>query len=187
MGLFGSRRQPQSFDRTASQVRESLQPVINDIGSLQGEIQTILEYIDRLRGFTSNTVDLSNQALVKDIIRLCTEALAKTYEIESVITEMADDLMIQMASQQVSPASVNASMKSFQVFDEGLRECKSHLKLALLDLGVTTTQAKQIVKSSWATAKANKPIGILKIEKLRDGKEEWDWITDETWRDTQSD
>jgi len=186
MSLFGTRRQPESFDRTASQVRESLQPIINDVETLQEDVQRILEYIDRLLGVT-NTVNLSNTALVKDIIRLCTDALAKTYEIESVMTEMADDLMIQMASKQVSPSSVNASMKSFQMFDEGLRECKSHLKLALLDLGVTTTQAKQIVKSSWATAKANKPIGILKIEKLRNGKEEWDWITDETWRDTQYD
>ena len=187
MGFFGSRRKTEIYDRSASQVRADLQPIIDNIESLQERIDTIMNHIDVLRGFSTNTVDLSNKSLISDITRICTESLTKAYEIESVITEVADDLMIQMSLKQVSPAAVNASMKSIQLFDAELTECKAQLKIAFLDLGVTTNQAKQIVKKSWQAARASKPIGILKIEKLRNGKEEWDWITDETWQDIRRD
>lgn len=187
MGLFGSKKKTGSFDRSAAQVREALQPIIDEIEVLQEGIDRVTDHIEVLRGFATNRVDLSNKSLIEDLIRLCADYLTKAYEIESLMTEMADDLMIQMSTRQISPAAANASMKSIQFLDEGLRECKAQLKISFLDLGVTTAEAKKIVKTSWEAARASTPIGILKIEKLRNGKEEWDWITDETWRDSKLD
>jgi len=186
MGIFRSNKSNPSFDRSAMQVRESIQPIIDELERLQESVQLILENIDLLRGFTTNSVNLNNKALINELLELCTGSLTKAFEIESVMTEMADDLLIEMTTKQISPHALKASMQSFSAFDEHVDESKAHLKLALIDLGVNTTQAREIIKKAWGDAKKSKPIGILKLEKLRGGKEEWDWITEETWKDTRT-
>jgi hypothetical protein len=186
MGIFRSNKSNPSFNRSAMQVRESIQPIINELERLQESVQLILENIDLLRGFTTKSVNLSNKALINELVVLCTGSLTKAFEIESVMTEMADDLMIEMSTKQISPHALKASMQSFSAFGDHVDESKAHLKLALIDLGVNTTQAREIIKKAWGDAKKSKPIGILKLEKLRGGKEEWDWITEETWKDTRT-
>jgi len=184
MGIFRSKKSNPAFDRSALQVRESLQSIIDEIEGLQESVHSILENIERLRSFTTNSVNLSNKALIKDLVKLCTDSLTQAFEIESVMTEMADDLLIEMTTKQISPHALKASMQSFSVFSDHVDESKAHLKLALIDLGVDVTQARKIIKKAWGDAKNSKPIGILKLEKMRGGKEEWDWITEETWKDT---
>ena len=186
MGIFRSKKPPVSFDRSALQVRESIQPIIDDVESLQESVQLILGNLNVLRGLTPDSVNLSNKALINELVELCTSSLTKAFEIESMMTEMADDLLIEMTTKQISPHALKASMQSFSVFDDHVTESKAHLKLALIDLGVNTTQAREIIKKAWGDAKNLKPIGILKLEKMRGGKEEWDWITEETWKDTRT-
>ena len=186
MGIFRSKKLPVSFDRSALQVRESIQPIIDDVESLQESVQLIIGNLDVLRGLTTDSVNLSNKALISELVELCTSSLTKAFEIDSVMHEMADDLLIQMTTKQISPHALKASMDSFSVFGDVVMESKANLKLALIDLGVTTPQARKIIKKAWGDAKKSKPIGILKLEKMRGGKEEWDWITDETWRDTRN-
>ena len=186
MGIFRSNKPNPSFDRSAMQVRETIQPIIDELERLQESVQLILDNIDLLRGYTTNSVNLTNKALITDLIDLCTSSFTKAFEIDSVMYEMADDLLIQMTTKQISPHALKASMESFSVFDDHVTESKAHLKLALIDLGVNTTQAREIIKKAWGDAKNLKPIGILKLEKMRGGKEEWDWITEETWKDTRT-
>ena len=186
MGIFRSNKPNPSFDRSAIQVRETIQPIIDELERLQESVQLVLDNIDLLRGYTTNSVNLTNKALITDLINLCTSSFTKAFEIDSVMHEMADDLLIQMTTKQISPYALKASMESFSVFGDHVMESKANLKLAMIDLGVTTPEARKIIKKAWGDAKKSKPIGILKLEKMRGGKEEWDWITDETWRDTRT-
>jgi hypothetical protein len=50
---------------------------------------------------------------MNELVELCTSSLTKAFEIGSIMTEMADDLLIEMTTKQISPQALKAEILLF--------------------------------------------------------------------------
>jgi hypothetical protein len=50
---------------------------------------------------------------MNELVELCTSSLTKAFEIGSIMTEMADDLLIEMTTKQISPQAFKAEILLF--------------------------------------------------------------------------
>jgi len=163
VGYFRRSRPAPGWVISAEQLR-------SDFQVLASEIESISQRLDVVE---------SDKYAVPSMYR---DLLTDIFIFTSVSTETTDELKKLIDYRAVSPPAAHAAMQSINMFLDHIEEFKVRVKDGLLELEVTSDQAREIVKDAWKRAKSKRPVGLETIETQRGGKEEWDWIDEQTWR-----
>ena len=163
MGLFRKSRPTTPWAISAEQLHSEFRVLANEIKRMT----------EKLEGLESDRYAVP--AMFRDVLR-------DAYVFLSVTTETADEIVLLVEANAVSPPASNAAMQSLKMFWESIDELRNRIQRGLIELGVEAKEAQEIFADSWAQAKSMRPTGLVTLEERNGVAFEWEWINDTTWK-----